>query len=145
MGIDETGVVIGVSNERAWIRIESEEDCSSCASSSCHREEGPNGRRVVEALNTMGVRTGQRVQLHTRSADIIKASLLMYVLPLFLLLTGAFWGRFIGKGYAEDLSDVLALTFGLGLMGAGFVGIRLYNNRTARRKEFYPRITRVIT
>jgi len=143
MGIDETGVVIDASETRAWVRLEPGGDCSACASSSaCRREADASGRRVVEAINPLGVRTGQRVVLHMEGTGIVKASLLMYALPLLLLLLGAFLGKTLGGG--ENPSDTRAALFGLGFMVAGFLGIRLWGQRAAGQEEFYPRITRIL-
>ncbi len=145
MGIDEIGVVINISGDTALVRMEKGEHCSSCSSrSSCLPDESSSNQKIVEAINSVGVRIGQKVQLRIESTDLIKASLLMFAIPLVFLLTGALLGKSLGQNYMESASELPAIISGLGFMGIAFLGIRKYSNTMRKRKAFFPRITKVI-
>ncbi len=143
MGIDETGVVISISGETALVKVEEGEHCSTCASQSgCSRDDETPTQKTVEAINTLNVQVGQKVKLHLKSTDIVKASLLMFVLPLTFLLAGAISGKMFSRHYAEQLSNIITIVSSLGSMGIAFLGIRVYSGIMGKRKVFYPYITK---
>lgn len=145
MGIDETGIVVSLSQGKALVKMEEGEHCSTCASrSGCLQVESSPNQRMVEVVNPAGAQIGQKVQLHIKSTDIIKASFTLFVFPLVSLLSGALLGKYISRHFTEGISNLLIIFSGLGFMGVAFWGIRTYNRKIERRENYYPYITKVL-
>lgn len=75
-------------------------NCGSCEACKCDSEV-----RVV-AANPLGAKPGERVLIESRSADILGAALIVYILPLVMLLIGYLAGAAMGAG--EGICILLA-------------------------------------
>ncbi len=89
----ETGIVIAVipaegkDPARARVHLEVGDHCEHCAAKIlCKPEDGE--RRVLECIDTIGVQVGQRVQVMVPGNEVLKASALVWGMPLLLLIVG---------------------------------------------------------
>ena len=89
----ETGIVIaalpaeGDQPARARVRLEVGDHCEHCAAKIlCKPEDGD--RRVLECIDEIGVSAGQRVQVMVPGGEVLKASALVWGMPLLLLVAG---------------------------------------------------------
>jgi len=117
--IEETGRVVQVSGDSAWVETERTSTCAGCvAKSGCgtailSRVMGVRRNRV-RALNPVHACTGDRVVIGLQEDALVRGSLAMYLIPLMGLLVGAILGQF--SGGTESLSILFAaLGFGGGL------------------------------
>lgn len=138
---EETGQVVRVEPERAWVRVEASSACASCASTKiCGMTE--EGFRVVEVLDPVGVQPDQEVGIEVEGGTLVAAALLMYGLPLALLLAGLAGGHVfaVRRGLPADW---VSAGSALGAMALGFLGLYLARGHFAARRTFYPTITRI--
>lgn len=104
----------------------------------------PLGRdwMIIEALNHPGAGPGQEVILTYELESEVKASFVLYIIPLLSLLLGAVLGGWLDPLHNPDLSSV---SLGFSLMILSFLGIRLYSGRTySQRKQYQPVILQII-
>jgi len=139
--IVEPGRIVAIEAGAAWVETQRNSTCSSCsAQKACghglinansnrgsHRvlvtlDEGDNSRYVVDEV----------VELTIDEAQLVRAALLMYLLPLLGLLAGASLGAAVGPG---DLSAVIGAMAGFVL--ALYVVSRL---GVAGQARFGPRL-----
>lgn len=142
-GMDEIGVVVKISGDTAWVKLETGENCSACGSRNHCAQDDSSPQRIVEAMDPLKVQIGQQVQIRVEGSDIIKASLLMFAVPLAFLVLGALLGKFWGSRYAGTHSDTWALLTGLFCLGSALLGIRVFSHRMKKNKSFFPYITRI--
>ncbi len=137
----EIGEVVKVLNHTVDVRVENQNKCGSCgAKSSCHEGESSQIKeKIITALDPLGLRVGQKVKINLESKNLVKASILIYALPLFGLLFGAIIGSYYARtnGYNgnADLYSVIGATFGLGI---AILGLRKYSKRLENSNKYYP-------
>ena len=142
MLITEQGVVEKTEGETAWVRVERSSACASCSSRSGCRVDIGEGV-VVTAENSAGGRTGDRVRLSMPAGSFFKSTLLVYIVPVFVLVAGAYIGmKFVRPpGFSVDAVSVLC---GFGAMAVYFVLLRRADKAAARNPSSSPRITAII-
>ena len=67
---------------------------------------------IVSAENLIGAKTGDSVYIEGETKKVAWASVLVYVIPVVLFLTGYFWGQLWGCG---NLIGVLGFFLGRAL------------------------------
>jgi len=91
---------IGFKKDRnAWVKTIKTGDCAGCtARGSCHSL-GNNADMEVKAINEAGAIAGDRIVLLFETSSLLKATFLLYVFPILLLIIGAA----IGQGIAPHI------------------------------------------
>ena len=137
----EQGIVVRVEGGAAWVRTTPTSACEGCsAKGSCH---AVGEEKEVRVLNPGGARVGDRIVLCMDTGPLLRASFLLYVFPILSLLCGAFLGDWVARTMGVNPSTGAAL-FGCFAFVVAFAFVRLRRNRLARRREYQPRITRVL-
>ena len=91
----------------------------SACSGDCHKCSGcgaPTQQVFVRAKNAIGARPGDRVIVTSRTAEVLPAMFVVYILPLVLMLCGYFAARALGipagllacAGFALGVAVVVA-------------------------------------
>ncbi len=145
--IEETGQVVEVSGDYAWVETEPATSCGSCsARTGCGTSVLATlfGRRraPVRALNRAGARAGEQVVIGISESSLVRGSLAVYLAPLVCLLAGAVAGRYAGmallSGHAELTSIAGAVT---GLL-AGLAWLRFFSQASGRDERYQPVVLR---
>jgi sigma-E factor negative regulatory protein RseC len=97
----------------------------------------------VEALNIATARIGDRVLVSIDSGSLLKAAFMLYVFPIICMLIGAVLGQKVGTDYGINVSAVSA---GCGFLffGLAFLLIKTQGRRLSRKKEYKPKIVRIL-
>lgn len=135
------GQVLSVSHSLARVKIKRSNTCSTC---SCAGICSPFGKdwMIIEALNPPGAKQGQEVVVTYKMEDQLKASFILYIIPLISLVAGAAAGLWLDPLNNQDLSSVLG---GFGLLLVCYIAIRAYSRNKYRRKQsFQPVIQEII-
>jgi sigma-E factor negative regulatory protein RseC len=139
----EEGLVVRVDAAGTWVKTVRSEMCDSCSSkSACHTMGG--GREMeVAVANPLKARVGDRVVLKLETAPFLKATFLVYMFPILLLVAGATAGEWISLSFGLD-SPLPSVLLGFGALAAGLLLMKAQANRLAQRDEYRPRIARVV-
>ena len=141
--MEETGVVIDVKGDTVLIRTEKKSACDSCASKDvCHSVSEKDV--VLEALNPVGARKGDRVVFTVHTTTLVKAGLLVYLFPLVAFIAGVVVGQLFGDSLGWADRDILSAFLGFGLMAVVFVVLNLYSRKRERMKEYMPQVVRIL-
>ena len=131
----EEGIVLAVlpavgdRPAQATVRLEAGDHCEGCpASVLCRPSDGE--RRVMDVLDPIGVAVGDRVRVAVPGGAVLKASFLVYGLPLLLLLAGVGLGALVLPA-EQSLRDLWSFLMGVALAAAAVPWVR----RTVRRIE----------
>ncbi len=139
--IIERGHVRQVSGEKAVVEIQRGSACSKChAECACSGDETQLMR--VEARDPIGVQIDQYVQLSIENTSVLRASFVVYMVPLFALITGVLAGEYLGRTFG--IQNVLEILCGFGALGLSLIIVRLYNNHFQRDIRNQPIITKII-
>lgn len=139
--ITETGKVVALKGDRAWVRTIRASACQSCsARSGCGQKvlASASGGRANQVLveNVVGARVGDEVTLGIDEQALLGASVMVYAVPLMLMVVGSLCGHFLSGG-----GDAGAVAGALTGLTAGFLASRQYQGRNAGSYE--PKMLRV--
>ncbi|MEH6561790.1 MAG: SoxR reducing system RseC family protein [Marinobacter sp.] len=139
--ITESGKVVAVTDEHAWVQTIRTSACQSCAArNGCGQKvlaSATGGRaNQVRVVNSVNACVGEEVTLGIDESALLGASLLVYALPLLLLVTASMIGHHLSGG--NDFAAILGAAAGLAL---GFLISRQLQRRNAGSYE--PRLLRV--
>ncbi|MBI5578846.1 MAG: SoxR reducing system RseC family protein [Deltaproteobacteria bacterium] len=139
----EQGLVIRIDSIGTWVKTGQSETCESCSSKgACHTLGG--GKEVeVQVLNPIGAGIGDRIVLKMDSSRLLKATFLVYMFPILMLILGAGAGEWIARsaGLGSPASPIL---LGFGGLAAGLLIMRVLANRLAQKDEYRPRIVKIL-
>lgn len=122
--IETSARVVSTQNGAVLVEPSSESGCGGCKSRSSCGVSGlgkyfSNHRKAIEVQCDAGIREGDELQLSMSESDLLKAGLLVYLLPSVLSLVGAGIAASLGWG---DVGAVLGAGVGFAL---GFLLARL--------------------
>ncbi|MBP2625513.1 MAG: positive regulator of sigma RseC/MucC [Firmicutes bacterium] len=133
----QEGIVVEVSGRIAKVKTSRHNDCENCGA--CPG----NSAMILDALNTMGAKLGQRVLVKIQEINMLKAAFTVYILPLFAAFVGAVIGDFIGRflGIEELISK---LAGGLGATVLSIWYIKYYDDSSRADEKMQPVIIKII-
>ena len=139
----EQGIVIKTDSRTAWVKTVKSGNCAGCsARGSCHAL-GGDDKMEVRAINEAGAKVGDRIVLSFKTSSLLKATFLLYVFPILLLIMGAAVGQEVAPTLnfnPSGLSAIMGFTF----FFASLLIIKTSANRLAKKNEYRPKITKVI-
>lgn len=132
--VTESGQVISVSGDQAWVQVLRQSACQSCsARHGCGQKAlatlSGGQSRQVRVSNRLGARPGDRVTLAIESSTLLRASLLVYALPLLLMVLAA------GGAGAAGLGEGAAVLMALGGLMAGLFLARMLSRSSEARYQ----------
>ena len=149
--ISETAKVVGLDRDRAIIVKETSSACEGChLTGSCMSAGDVRCDKTFVALNRMGARVGDRVEIGLTSGEFFVSVLLVYLLPLVLLFVGFVLGTYLAPFLAERLgrpvdTTVTAAVFGLFLLIGSYLLLYAFNRWCRKRGRFLPRVVRILS
>ena len=140
--IEEEGVVAEIDGNIAKVAILKKSACEQCAASSvCH----PGDQEYLEATNPLGAVKGQRVKVVVAPQIYLKASIILYGIPMTALIAGAIIAKNIAQPYVGDArSDLWAFFGGAFCTFVSFLFIRSYNKKVEKTQKYKPVIVEIL-
>ncbi len=141
--IEEEGVVAEIEGNTAKVAILTKSGCEQCAAAGvCH----PGGEEYMEALNPLNAKKGQKVRIVVAPQIYLKASIILYGIPMAALAAGAIIAKNVAMRYAgEPHSDLWAFIIGMICMVVSFFFIRVYNNKVEKTQTYKPVIVEILS
>ncbi len=100
----------------------------------------------IEAVNEVGARRDDVVEIEIPSGEIIKGSIVVFLIPIFFLvagyLLGAYSMRLLGWGMWEE---GMGIVLGILAMFLSYFAIRWYDRNFAQKEELRAKIVKIIT
>ncbi len=138
MDKQQEGIVLEViGGNLAKIKASRHNDCENCGA--CPG----NSAMVLEALNDIGAKPGQRVAFEVREVNMLKAAFIVYILPLIAILMGAMAG---GKVAERLSSEVLWWQIAGGVLAfiLSVIYIKYFDNAARTDVKMQPIIVRIL-
>ncbi|MCO6473269.1 MAG: SoxR reducing system RseC family protein [Melioribacteraceae bacterium] len=138
--IIEKGIVISASGGRAKIMLDESGKCEECSAKLFCKPAGSKDAKILEVEDSLGVNTGDSVNIEIIGSDILKASVMLYGVPMIILILGILFGMSIFSG--SSLKELCAFLFASGLTIV-YAGILLVFNKIKPLKQNLPKIITV--
>lgn len=129
---DKKAVVTEIMGNKAKVTILRHEACSRCGG--CLSAYSKKEMQTV-AYNKIGAKVGDYVELTLKEDSFIKATLIVYGLPLVALILG------LALGFLLKTNELISFGIGLLLMAVTFWGIRAYNKKLSEDNMYVPVIS----
>jgi len=139
----EQGIVMRTNSGAAWVKTIKTGDCAGCsARGSCHSL-GNTNEMEVKAINEVGAREGDRIVLSFETSSLLKATFLLYVFPILVLIIGAMIGQEMAPHLDFNASGLSAFT-GFSFFFAAVLFIKARANKMAQKNEYRPKIVKIL-
>ncbi|MBW1779963.1 MAG: SoxR reducing system RseC family protein [Deltaproteobacteria bacterium] len=140
--ITEQGTIERISGRNAVVRIEKSSACATCQSrESCGEASGKD--MILQVANELRAGKGDRIEISLPSGSFLMLSLLVYMLPVAALIGGAIAGGAVARALHINLT-LASIAGGCLAMGVTFYALKRFDKSTRARREFQPRMTRVL-
>ena len=139
----EEGVVLSVQPGAARVHLVAGDHCDACpASSVCRPQDGE--KRILDVDDDLGVAPGDRVRVMVTGGAVLRASLLVYGLPLLLVVVGVVIGsKLWPTGTAHG--DVASFGLGAGLAALAAPLVARWSRRRGPDNSLSPKIVEVLS
>ncbi len=135
--IEEIGIVKDINDNFAKVVVYRNSMCGDCPSKSiCHPFDNDNNDFEIIAFNKINAKTGDKVKLSIEDKKFIKASLIIYGVPILFLIIFSIIGKIILK------KDLFSFLTGFSGMLLSFIIIRSYDKKN--KENFKPQIVEII-
>ncbi len=138
----EKGIVIRTDSSGAWVKTVKSNACEGCASKgSCQAMGGED--MEVKVINDIGATVGDRIVLSFRTAALLKATFLIYVFPILVLIAGAA----IGQKYAPFFGFTptgFSVVVGFSFFFTAVLVVKTSANRLVKKNEYRPKIIKIL-
>jgi sigma-E factor negative regulatory protein RseC len=139
----EHGIVIRTDSREAWVKTVKSGSCEGCtARGACHSL-SDSGEVEVNAINEVGAKVGDRIVLNFETSSLLKATFLLYVFPILLLIIGAAIGQETAPYFNFNPSGFSAI-IGFSFFFAAVLVIKVKANKMAKKNEYRPKIVKVL-
>lgn len=140
----EQGIVIRTDSGEAWVKTVKSGACEGCtARGACHSL-SDSGEMEVSAINEAGAKVGDRIVLSFETSSLLKATFLLYVFPILLLIIGAVIGQETAPYFNFNPSGFSAV-IGFAFFFAAVLVIKVKANKLAKKNEYRPKIIKVLS
>ncbi|OGW40272.1 MAG: hypothetical protein A2010_02965 [Nitrospirae bacterium GWD2_57_9] len=141
--IEEEGIVSEIEGAVARVAILKKSACEQCAASGvCH----PGDQELMEAANPLGAKTGQKVKVVLAPQLYLKASIILYGIPMTVFITGAILAKNLAVRLgSETHSDLWAFLAGTLCLVVSFLFIRSYNKKVEKTQKYKPVIVEILS
>jgi len=138
------GLVVSIKEGgRAQVVTDRKNACDSCGSTHSCNSCLSNSKIVTEALNSIGAKEGDLVDISLNSSVVLKSAAAMYLVPVAGLMAGALTGVGVSGILAVD-KTMSAIIFSIIGLCLGFMITALISKRMSVRNRLTPIITQVI-
>lgn len=141
--MEEIGVVISTQGVVARVSVQKSGACDACAASGTCKPSEETAE--LEAFNPIKAKVGQTVRLVLKPQLYLKASIIVYGLPVVSLIGGAILGKNIGEIYFKGMdSDLISAAFGFGALIISFLAIKIWSSKVEKKEEYRPVIEEIV-
>jgi sigma-E factor negative regulatory protein RseC len=93
--MEQFGEVVSVDGDAAKVRVRRQDVCSKCGG--CGVAVSGPGDNFIDARNVVNAVVGQTVKVTSDTGQVLKASFVVYIVPIVALLIGILLGQQIGR------------------------------------------------
>ena len=126
------------------VKAERSGSCDSCMTKEACESMGGSAM-LVEAENPIGASVGDRVAFTVSPSDLLKAGVVLYLVPLIGFIGGVAIGQILARSFFPEAdADLLSAAIGFALLLGSYALIRFFTERSESKGPRRPRVARVI-
>lgn len=135
----EIGIIVDTKGKTAQVEIKRNSACGDCGA--CHMSKNKSTMETV-ALNPIGAKKGDSVEVEMEFANVFKAASIMYGIPLVAFLFGASitYYLIISLGLNWD-QNLVPFFSGIALLAVSYGVIKYFDKKGLFNSKYQPTIT----
>lgn len=137
----EMGQIVHVEDSIATVKIRRGVSCGSCTACGMSKDQSEISFSIA---NDLDAQLGDWVELDLESKSLVKASFIVYLIPLIALILGVAGGYAIAGQCSGD-SELYGAIGGILFTVFAFVGIRAMDPMLRKRGEYSPKMVSIIS
>jgi sigma-E factor negative regulatory protein RseC len=140
--VEEVGIIKNIDGMTATVSIPRKSACEGCSFSACKASgEG----MLIEALNPVNARIGQKVKIVMKPYTYLQGSAIVYGIPAIALVAGAVFGKEVLSRYLVRIDpDILSAVTGSVAFALSFLFIKVWSTKAAKRENTKPVIEEIL-
>lgn len=135
---EQQGIVIATNGQMAKVKASRHNDCENCGA--CPG----NSAMVLDMLNPLGAKPGQRVAFEIQQTNMLKAAFVVYVLPLIAMFVGALAGSYLA-GHLHYSALPCEVAGGIIAFILAVLYIKYFDSSAKSKDEMRPTIVRILS
>lgn len=141
--MDKVGVIKSIDGDAAIIEITRSGACgSACSTCKLNCE---TMKMDIRAINNINASAGQLVRLHSEYKMVMKATLIVYIMPLILMIVGIGLGM-MGAEYLgyNDIKEPIAVGIGVVCLFLAYLFLSLIDKKIKKDKKMEIIVSEII-
>lgn len=138
MDKQQEGIVLEVVGDMAKVKTSRHNDCENCGA--CPG----NSAMVLDALNPIEAKPGQRVAIEIQEINMLKAAFIVYILPLIAVFIGVLLGGFLAQKVGNE-SLWFQVAGGIVAFVLSVVYIKYFDSAARSNVKMQPVIVRILS
>lgn len=128
----QLGQVEEVENDHIFVKVIREGACAHCRMCTSGVNEGKEC--IIEAVNKCGAEVGDTVEIDVQANFFLRATAIMYGIPLIAMIVGISISLIITKGLEMEYADAISAFVGVTFTALAYLGInkRERNNKNIK-------------
>ena len=143
--MEEEGMVTAVDGSYAFVMAKPSTACEGCSQKGVCHVLGGSGDMIIKAANNVTANVGDKVIVAISSKTFLKASAVIYLLPVAALIAGGIFGRSVAPHLGLNIqAEAVSAIFGLIFLLVSFVAVKLLSSKIGESKADQARIVKVL-
>ncbi|MEC9489700.1 MAG: SoxR reducing system RseC family protein [Halanaerobiales bacterium] len=143
--MEELATVVKKKSEKAEVKITRYSACSKCDKScSLAGDSHDQDEIVLEVEDRIGVTPGDQVLVEMEKGNLLFATIVVYVIPIFLMIAGYFFGVWMAALLNIAAAEVAGIAGTFVFLILSFLINKLFNSHLKEKSSFEPKIKRII-
>lgn len=143
--LEEEGRVTAIDGNYAYVAARPSSACEGCSQKGVCHVLGGSGDMIIKAVNDVRAGIGDNVVVAISSGTFLKASALVYLLPVAALIAGGVFGKSLAPHLELNIqAEAVSAIFGFISLVVSFVAVRLLSKKIGESEENLARVIKVL-
>src|SRR6056297_2520566 len=143
--MEELATVVKRKKKKAEVKIIRHSACSKCDKSCSLAGDSHDQEEIVmEVEDDIGVKTGDQVLVEMEKGNLLFATIVVYVIPIFLMIGGYFFGVWVASLVGIEALELAGIAGSFIFLILSYWINKLFDSYFKQSVSFQPKIKRVI-
>lgn len=145
--LEEHALVVAVDKQSVWVETQRQTACGQCvANKGCGnavlQKVLGKKRNVLRVIGDLSVDIGDEVIIGVNEDALVKGSLIVYAIPVFVVIAFAMLGETIAADSLSIGADLMSIAGALVGLVLSIFGLRWYSNKVSNNADYQPVLLR---
>lgn len=130
--MEQVGFVKSISNGKAEVEVRRISGCGG-GCKSCSGCDTPN--HLVTLTNNIDAKEGDLVEIRAMAKDILKYTMIVYMIPFSMLLIGIIGGMKVLQNYGVSNYEPLSFLIGIVFLALGYFIVKIFDKKMENKED----------